>query len=147
MKLEEIQSEHQVEMCFEKIVKTVFYGKFVKQHHWSISNWPKQYRHRDLRDHPALRWQVDKKCDPNSTHWSNYFFYSQHLSYIISFRTPYCKVLVNCTSTSIHTYWKYLSSFWKASLLFLLEHLILKTQIVLLLGESQGMFPCCLCTS
>lgn len=38
MKLEEIQSEHQVKMCFEKIVKTVSYEKFVKQHHWSISN-------------------------------------------------------------------------------------------------------------
>lgn len=30
MKSEEIQSEHQVKICFEKIFKTVSYGKFLK---------------------------------------------------------------------------------------------------------------------
>lgn len=29
MKLEEVQSEQQVKMCFEKIVKTVSYEKFL----------------------------------------------------------------------------------------------------------------------
>lgn len=38
MNLKEIQSRYQVKICFEKIVKTVSYRKFVKQHHWSASN-------------------------------------------------------------------------------------------------------------